>query len=554
MTISLNNHIKKYIRFIPTLLWVLLGIWVLMHVPGVMYGTVQTPLQESYVSTDEQASVNSALRVLNERSIFAFRNRTMQYYGPLMVMADVPGVAADFVWKYVTGVARTGEEYKRYIIWDWGGINRNIRLTALASMTVGIIFVYLLMSTRTINLSESRFIPTVSAVFVAVNYYYFQYSHFGFHWAYILPLLFIQLYTFVRIYETEGAEKNYWVWHAVATVMSFGVSYFSAIFLSMWIPWLYGKLRERYWFVLKRFIYTMSGVFVGWGLVIWWHPFAFIRYLSFFGIGEQLHNNGDTLNPLAFSGGSFGYYAQLILVNHLSIVALFLLLVFVIRTRKPWQSIVFWALLLPGMLNFVMFSLMTHAEGRYVLPTIISLLLATAWMLAQYFSVDGKSVQTRLVTLMIGTLMIWYVGFHFIHDIVWMHIFSLPPLREEIIKTALVLQDTGAPVLIINETILGHPHTIDSYRAYATYRGFGDIPLYKEIYANPLPQDKEPLDARYLKLADYEQAPGVIRNWKHVIFSYHPRQGEWGIFNYFDENITRNWYHRELSDTYTVLK
>jgi hypothetical protein len=274
----------------------LLGVWVLMHLPGILYGAHATPLHVTYVG-DEQVSVNSALRTLNEKSILAFRNREMQYYGPMFVVLDTPGVVADFAIKYVTGVVHSAEEYKQYIIWDWGGIIRNIRLTALLSMLLGLVVVYKLAGTRTLNPSGSRYLPYLTTALLAVNFHFFEYSNFSIHWAYVLPLLFVQWYTLVRILETAGSEKKYWVAHAAAVVISFGVSYMSLIYLAMWWPALWTIWRTRDGVLFKKWLAMMGGTGLLSALIVWWHPYAFFRIISFMGIGAPMHNQGDAQNP-----------------------------------------------------------------------------------------------------------------------------------------------------------------------------------------------------------------------------------------------------------------
>jgi hypothetical protein len=135
-----------------------------------------------------------------------------------------------------------------------------------------------------------------------------------------------------------------------------------------------------------------------------------------------------------------------------------------------------------------------------------------------------------------------------------MHIFAQGPIEQEAVQTALDLQQTGGPVLIVNSYIFGYPHTKDSYRAFAEKRGFGDIPLYKEIYANPLPFGRVPLDARYIPLTEYQANPHIVDEYPHTMMLYIPRTNEWNQFSYFDEDIVRHWYYRELSPRYTVLK
>ena len=135
-----------------------------------------------------------------------------------------------------------------------------------------------------------------------------------------------------------------------------------------------------------------------------------------------------------------------------------------------------------------------------------------------------------------------------------MHIFAQGPIEQEAVQTVLELQKTGAPVLIVNSYIFGYPHTKDSYHAFAEHRKFGDIPLYREIYAHPLPSGRPILDARYMFLKDFDANPRVLNEYKHAVLLFRPRSTDWNQFSYFDEDIVSNWYYRELSPTYIVIK
>lgn len=532
---------------------IVLCVWVLLHIPGILYGTENLPFHENYVSTDEQPSVNSALRMLNEKSILAFRNQERQYYGPLMVIVDTPGVVLDFAVKYVTGVARSAEEYKSVFIWDWGGILRNIRVTALLSMAIGLLFVYQILSTTSVNPSRSPWLPIVGTVLLGFNYYYFQYSHFAFHWAYILPLLLAQLYTFVRIYETDGSVRKYWWWHGFTVVASFGISYIGVIFLVFWVPWLYTQIKTKNVEILRKFLCLVGGTLLGWIAIVAWHPFAFIRYASFWGIGDPIHNNADLLNPFVFAAGAFEYYSKLLLFNHFALLAFIALLLYVLRKEKPWQSIVFLALSLPGFINYILFSLMSLQVGRYALPTIVSIVLVTTYLLAQY--INKKKYQRRTINIIIVTLLVWQAAFHLLHVGLLLGVFSDVPVRQQAIQTALDLQKNGdTPILIIDTTILGHPHTTESYKAYAKSKGFGDIPLYREMYRMGPPGDMELLNARYFSLRDLEQNPMILEDFSAAMQYFHSRRGEWSPFDYYDENILRNWYRKDTSDYFVVIK
>lgn len=534
--------------------WALLLVWTLVHVPGVLYGTRDVPIQATYIG-DEQVSVNSALRVFNERSILAFRNREMQYYGPMLVMFDAPGVALDFLFKYLSGSVYSAEEYKNYIIWDWGGIIKNIRVTAVISTALGLVLVYLLGTTETFNPRGRKYLPLGAAALVAVNYYYFEWSHFSLHWAYVIPLLLAQLYTLVRIVETGSTAIRYWAWHVIAVVVSFGVSYFSLIFLSMWLPWLFVVWRQRKWVQLRTFAYAMTGVLGGWLLIVLWHPYAFVRMFSFAGIGGPLHNQGSAANPFDFTETSFYFYATQLVLNHLSLVLVFLLLLFVLRKTRPWASPLFWTFLLPGIANYVLFAPQDFPEGRYLLPTIISFLVTTLWLVCRYIATEN--IHLRIVNAVLIVCVMWYALFHVTHGVLLASILRADHNEVRIIQEIIKLQEDNKSVLLIGQGgILGYPHTKEAYRAFAEHRGFGEIPLYREIYKNPLPQDKIPLNVRYMWPKDFQNDEAkVLREWDHVIILFRPREGrEWVAQTYFDQDLTRLWYYRELSPQYQIVK
>lgn len=548
--VPLVTHLRRHGSFlVPALLLV---VWIAFHIPGIQYGAQQPPLHITHVG-DEQVSVNSALRVLNEKNLLAFRNREMQYYGPMFVVADLPGVAADFVWKYLTGVVQTAEEYKRYILWDWGGILLWIRATGLLSMALGLVVLYKLFDTVTLNPTRSRYLPYLAPVFVGINYFYFQYSHFAIHWSYVIPCLFLQLYTLVRIVETGGSKRSLWVIHGVATAVSFGVSYFSILFLSMWLPVLWRMWKDRSRQLLQGFLYLGGWLSVAFLLIIWWHPHAFFRIISFMGIGEPLHNIGDAQNPFVLTDTSFDFYLTQLFVNQMPIVIAFLALVALLWRKGIARSWVFWMLLLPGIMNFLLFAPAAHHEGRYNLPTLLSLILACIYAFVLYCEEKPSQIK-RYSRVVLNTLFSCYVVFHLVHVGLWIHIFAKGPVELEAIRTALDLQGSGSSVLIVNMYLLGYPHTKEAYRAFAKYWGFGDIPLYREMYATPLPDDRVPLDARYLSTKDFEKNPSIVQEYDHVLLRIEQRKGEWNQFTYFDENILRNWFYRDFSPTYVVVK
>lgn len=528
-----------------------LVIWGCMHIPGLLYGTGHIPLNVGYVG-DEQVSVTSVLHVIQDKSLLAFRNHEMQYYGPLFVIIDFPGVVADYVWKFVTGVVHSPEEYKRFLIWDWGGVVLWIRLTAFLAMLLGLVATYFLAATKTLNPSSSRYVPYFVTFLMACNYYYFEYSHFSTHWAYVIPLLIVQLYALVRIEETAGEVKKYWFIHALASIVSFGVSYFGMIFLAMWFPILYRMVRNKEWVYFKKFLLCMFGIVIGYALLVWWHPFAFLRYLSFLGIGKPLHHLGDAQNPFAFHQTSLAYYSILLIINNLGLVLVTILLAIRLFLRRVGRLSLMWVILLPGVVNFFMFGLAEHHEGRYMLPTIVSLILLCGYFLSTY--IIERHVQTRMVTIVVAVLLAWYLLFNIVNIFQWIRIFNQGPLEQEAIQTALQLQKDAGPVLIINSYIFGYPQTVATYKAFQEKRGYDDSDLYKAMFLYPPKEGLPLLDARYAFLTEYENDPHLLRSYPHAILLNRPRAEDLNQFSYFDEDVMRNWYYRESSPSYSIVK
>ena len=94
--------------------------WGILHIPGIVYGTQNTPLHISYMTADEQSPINGALHILESRSLQAVRSATALYYGPIFAIVAVPAVAADFIVKLVYGMVSGAQSYKDLVVWNWG--------------------------------------------------------------------------------------------------------------------------------------------------------------------------------------------------------------------------------------------------------------------------------------------------------------------------------------------------------------------------------------------------------------------------------------------------
>ena len=159
------------------LLAFLLAVWVAIHLPAIWYGTENLPLHMSYIG-DEQSPVNGALHVLQDKNLLAFRNLKTVYYGPLFPIISLPAVVLDFGEKFISGRIQNSNQYKNYILWNWGGIAWKNRVIATIFSFAVIILVFMLCNTRTLNPSGSKKIPIFTCGLLATNFLFFEYASF----------------------------------------------------------------------------------------------------------------------------------------------------------------------------------------------------------------------------------------------------------------------------------------------------------------------------------------------------------------------------------------
>lgn len=531
-------------------------LWGIAHIPGVMYGTHQIPLHQSYIG-DEQSSVNGALHMLESRSIVGFRGHPVFYYGPLFAIIDTPAILADFALKYTSGVIQSADDYRNYIIYDWGGIVLNLHITAVLASMLGLYAAYCLMQTRTMNPAGRRWLPYFSVALLAVNFYFFEYSHFSKHWTFVIPLILLQIYSFVRISETEGKTHKYWLAHSAATIAVFGVSYVGILSLIVWLPRLIRVIRERDWMFLRTFTLYSLVILGGFLVMIGWNPYTFFRILSFLGIGEPGGGMGTAHNPFYFADNSIFWYGSQIVLNNLALVLALLLLSLYLFAKKIWRSPVLWSLLLPALTFFFFFALPSHHEGRYMLPTIVLLILTTGYLLSEYVaqtSSMGTSFLRPLLRTSLVTLFAFYFVFQIVVDMQWMHIYARGPIEKHAIAKILELQKSGGPVLVVQNYILGAPHDRVSYAAYIEKSGKADVNLYQAIAETEPPASVPLLNVRYAFLAEFAENPLLAAQYAHVIVYFRPVEGLINQFDYFDEDVMRLWHYDTLSPSYSLLE
>ncbi len=536
-----------------------LFVWTCLHVVGVTYGTHNLPLHQSYIG-DEQAPVNGALHILQDKSLLAVHNLKTLYYGPVFAVFALPAVVSDFTVRFVTGEVSGADDYKNFILWNWGGIVLGIRITATLVSLMTLIFVYKILSLESINEKKDMLLAFFGTTIVGLNFYFFEYSHFFKHWVFVIFFLVAQIYFALRLREVDGKRSIYWILHGICFVLSFGINYLSAIYAIAFLPLLY-LLWIKKDKVARKYIYLyVGGVSFTSLLILLWHPYAFLRYLGFLNIGDVTSGGvGNTYNPVTSVDNSWGYYLTEIFFNNLPLVIGVLILLYLLYKRGVIKKQLYWLWMFISiaLINMLVFCPSTHHEGRYMLPTIMMLLLLTGVALVKFINniKNHELVIFRLVSL----LLILYIGFHVVHIGKWIEIYAQGPVEKEILKEIFERQEKNEdlstnPVLLIQSYIAGNVHTKEAYEFYIEKRGREDMNLYKAIMSAPLPDNIDLLNARYVFDQDLPQGYLEISEYEMVYQYLTPRSKELNLFDYFDENLLRLWYWKSFSPRYVRIK
>ncbi len=442
----------------------LLTIWLLVHLPAIYFGTHQLPFHSSYVG-DEQSPVTGALQIVQTKNPLAIYDLPSLYYGPLFAVAAIPAVVGDFVLEGIEQKTFSPEWYKNHVLYDWGGILWKTRIIALLVGYLGLVALYKIVTTRTVNPVRSEILALTGVMLLATNFYYFEYSSFFRHWVFIMVPVLWQFYFLIRMHEYPERTNRYFVYQALLAATAFGISYLSLlsqiIFLPLAIRYLRtfdAKLRNGF-FVYSAVLVSVCGVLAA------WHPYEVIRYFSIF-TSDILRTSGAS--EYSVSGGdtswSFGYYSELLFTNHFF---LFLALGILLWSARTLPSALRSLLVSCGLLAGLYFALVgTHSihVSRYMLPVIMMLIVAVAILLVNLYP-KLRQVQRWLLWLVLGS----YVVYHVISVCFWLLMTSAGPFEQTDIARILQEQNEYPETRMLTNSprLLGWPHTVGSYQQFA---------------------------------------------------------------------------------------
>jgi hypothetical protein len=532
--------------------------WFGLHVPVMFYGTADTPLHVSYWTADEQSGLNGALHVLKEKSLLGLRNETVLYYGPMMGVFGIPAVVADAGIQFLQGNVSTPESYRDAVIWDWGGILMWGRLVAAFVGFLGLIAVFQLFTTQTINPTKARWVPYLAAVTMGTSYLYFEYSGFFRHWIFIVVALLWQLYFAVRVVEVETVKWWHWATHVALALVGFGTSYLAVVYQLFWLPIFYKWFREKEWQKLKGFVAHGIAMVAGMALIIVWHPYAFFRLFALTGLSDSGTTTAD-LDYGGVLGVGFTFYAELMLVALWPLLLLLVVLaVYMYREGKQmWTTYLVPMLLVPAVANYLLFSTPELSVTRYVFPTITLLILLVMVLVSRHVvSLHRGHLMRRVTFVILGV----FVLLNVVHTVGWLRMVSAGPVERSIIIPQIhEWQEVNplAKILVVKSWPIGYVHTKSAYHYFVEYANKGEYELWQHILDIELPEGIEPINVEY-RYAHQGLQDEDFQKYSHIVIHHPPELPEavteLSPPDVFDIKPWTVWQYEKYQERFEIVK
>lgn len=530
------------------------AVWFGAHIPVILYGVANTPLHVSYWSADEQSPANGALHVLKDRSILGLRNENTLYYGPVFAVLALPAVVADYSVSYVVDGIRSADAYKDKVVWDWGGILLLLRLTAVLVGLLGLLAVYLIFKSSTINPRNISWLPSLAAATLAVSFIYFEYASFFRHWIFVTVVLLWQLLLSIWLVEGKYRRSVLWVAEVVLAAASFGISYMSILYQVFWLPLLVYWFGKKEWNAIRAFALHAVCLVGLMALVVWWHPYSLTRMLGMIGLIDPGATGIIWEKANTSSKHSYLFYLQLTLVHVLPLVVAGVCAIWN-RWRDTLKFPFLYLFLLPSLVNYLVFGWQAHHETRYMMPTIVLTILAIFVILSATY---GRLGQKRYFFL-------WgFLGLFIVLNVVqivgWTRMMAAGPVeRSDIIPQILAWQEENpdARTLVIKGWPLGYVHTREAYEDYITRYNKSGYELWQYLRDNEAPEGVEPLNVYYLH--EGEELTDIMKDrYDHIVRHVLPAVGDdlaWeSPQDEFDIRPWNVWRYRDFQERYEIIK
>lgn len=203
------------------LIYILLAVCVVFYIFGIWYG-----LPYFFVG-DEPSLIGGALKMIqfkNPIPALDVQNFKTLYYPPLIPYIFNLFFAPVLLIYYLAGHFGSLVNFQNYLI-----LNPSVLIVAarIISALFGTMLVFLTYKISK-NIFKNSWVAFYGASLLAFGYYQNQLSHFARHWIFTAFFAYLILYFAVKIAEEN--KIKWYVWAAVCTGLSFGISYVGVIF------------------------------------------------------------------------------------------------------------------------------------------------------------------------------------------------------------------------------------------------------------------------------------------------------------------------------------
>lgn len=429
-------------------------VWLAAHIPAI--GLFAHVPFVSAVVGDEPSPLYGALSVLEAKSPLGLRNVPQLYYGPVFAVVAIPAVVADVGIQYVKGVVHDPESYRALITRDMGGMLIASRWLAVFAGFFALFGIYRLFQSKQLNPDGKTWWMWLAVVGIALDPFFFKYSHFYRHWVFIIAILIWNLVFVFRIADKPD-DKKAWFGLWATSAFGFGISFISLFYQAALFPLLWRWTREKHVIAWKYFLAYGVSLAAAIALLVAWDPFPYFRLIR---MGTQ-SGTGHTLRIGLPSLLSYATYLwnNYVLIGALAI-GLSVLAWAVARDRvRSWWWIAVW----PGIAHLVFFAASETNPPRYLLPIYVLLwVVAVGSADALWPWLTFRRLAKPLIVLFILTFMISGA-----QSARWSWLASQPQPEEKLIAG---LQQLSATSTVIYEGhLLPAWHDAKSYEAYAKH-------------------------------------------------------------------------------------
>lgn len=514
----------KFKKFL--LVGLLLLVWLGVHVPSFLYGSRNVPMTSSYVS-DEIPGVLGSLHMSAAQSIFGLRDQPTVYYGPVYSAFTLPAVLVDYGARFFKGQVESPDDYRLAVLFNWGPLLFNARVTSTLIGFVGLWFVWLLFGTTIINPDKRRSLQILGVTLLATNFFYFVYSGWARHWIYDTVLCLAQIYFALRLLEKPA--RRHWVGLLVSGVLGFGVSFFPIIFQAALIPAIVGWIRRRDVATLKSLAWYTLALAACCGFIVFWNPMPF----SWIWVGTQ----GTEYLIGTSHWASVWYFLSVITLDHPGLTTVFVISLAVLALKRELVRPTVLSVLLPTVTYFVFFATSWHPEPRYMMPVIVSMMVFSLMALARIWPNSRLSGWPLVLAVILAIEIIFQV----VVLTQWSALIRRGPAEERVI-VALNTVDESQRVLIDGSDMLAALHTSASLKAYVQNCRNGVSSATLRTLAEAVADGPDLLRADYycdgrngstLRPQDYD-----VRVWRD--FGYP------ATVNFFEEDLCRFWRYDDF--------